>query len=50
LSGIDVSKITRVALTANDVINASPAALERDEVVCVPCLADPTLFVYRYTP
>jgi hypothetical protein len=33
-----------VALTANDVVNASLAALERDEVVCVPSVANPTLF------
>jgi len=43
LSGIDVSKLPP-ALTADDVVNASLTALEHDELVCVPSLADPKLF------
>ena len=43
LQGIDTS-VLPPAMTADDVVTASLAALTHDEVVCVPALADPTLF------
>lgn len=41
--GIDTSKLPP-AMTADDVVTASLAALARDEVVCIPALADPALY------
>lgn len=40
--GIDTSKLPP-AMTADDVVTASLAALARQEVVCIPALADPAL-------
>lgn len=42
LHGIDTSKLPP-AMSADDVVTASLAALAHDETVCVPGLADPTL-------
>jgi uncharacterized protein len=41
--GIDTSKLPP-AMTAEDVVTASLSALARQEVVCIPSLADPALF------
>lgn len=41
--GIDTSKMTH-PMSADDVVTASLSALEHDEVVCVPGLADPKLW------
>jgi short-subunit dehydrogenase len=41
--GIDTSKLPP-AMTAEDVVTASLSALTRREVVCIPALANPTLF------
>jgi short-subunit dehydrogenase len=41
--GIDTSKLPP-AMTAEDVVAASLSALSRQEIVCIPALADPALF------
>ncbi|SFK00260.1 SDR family NAD(P)-dependent oxidoreductase [Bradyrhizobium sp. Gha] len=41
--GIDTSKLPP-AMTAEDVVTASLSALSRQEIVCIPALADPALF------
>jgi short-subunit dehydrogenase len=43
LQGMDVSALPP-AMSAEDVVAASLAALEKGETVCVPTLADGTLF------
>jgi short-subunit dehydrogenase len=43
LHGVDTSKVAP-AISASDVVTASLSALERDEIVCIPALADPKLF------
>lgn len=43
VQGMDISKLPP-AMNADDVVTASLAALARDEIVCVPGLADPALF------
>jgi len=43
MHGIDTSKLPP-AMTADDVVTASLAALAREEVVCIPALADPASF------
>jgi short-subunit dehydrogenase len=43
MHGIDTSKLPP-AMTAADVVTASLAALARDEVVCIPALAEPALY------
>lgn len=42
MHGIDTSKLPP-AMTAEDVVTASLSALARQEVVCIPALADPAL-------
>jgi short-subunit dehydrogenase len=39
IQGIDMSRVERAS--ADDVVRASLAALERDDVICLPALADP---------
>ena len=43
MHGIDTRKLPP-AMTAEDVVTASLAALARDEVVCIPALADQAMF------
>lgn len=43
VQGIDLSKLPP-AMTADDVVTASLAALKSGEVVCIPALTDPGLF------
>ncbi len=43
MHGIDTSKLPP-AMTAEDVVTASLSALAREEVVCIPALANPVLF------